>query len=267
MLVAERRIKSIPLRNPVVNWLHPLSRGLVSCFLPGISRGVDLAAELNLFVGGSSKPKFTVTKEGPGLSADASGTEIRATLPSGSPFRFTNQFSSYYRGQVIGTPPSFGVFFGSMYADPLVSPFFVIAVREQAGAYQLQYNDGGAYNNLAGGAVKTSGIVSLAMAATVGGSIRLYDDGAQTVSASLTSAPTADTTAFFSIGAESTTASRYANASCTIVATWNRELSAAEMKALDADPYAIITTAPLQHPAASAFVPPPPLTLMGQIWM
>ena len=84
--------RSLPNGGVRIDWSHPMTNGLIGCYLPGITRGIDLCGNVNLTA--SSGATFdSTTPEGPGMLAGTAATRSGMTGPaSGYPSNLDRWF-------------------------------------------------------------------------------------------------------------------------------------------------------------------------------
>ena len=223
-----------------VNPHHPLARGMIGYWLPGMHERANLAPVPVTDLNSLAFVAPVMTAEGP------SNPTVYAPA-SQPPLWGGTEKSLYWRGVKLGA--STGAFAGYIqvsYINGSISPFTIWGMdmgATDASSGRLTWNAGAGQVTLAAlptcpvGAVRSFGATF-----KVGGNATAYSAGLNVGSAS------------FGAGAPSTTSlsqlwlhanvggsgSGFLNAGCLIACAWDRELTAAEMQQMDADPYGIL---------------------------
>jgi hypothetical protein len=223
-----------------IDWSHPLAKGLIACFLPGISYQ-DLSGncpDLTLNQNPSSPiPPFGVGPEGPvltGAFANTSGSILTCLAPS--QFKNWNNLSLYFRGPrgngngVGGLP----YFFYVSYTSGVGSPFSIASIGDSnntdLSTVGIEYNDGSS-NQKTAGTVNLSAATQISVLGTltVAGNNILYSNGVQVGSNAWVGSSQAITTSTDMININGWVATgRYSPTNCYIACAWNRALSASE---------------------------------------
>ena len=233
-----------------IDWSHPLSVGLIGCWVPGVSL-IDLCLTgLDLQLGSST---FGVSPEGPCIDGilGATGTNYGAAsgdIPSAHPLLHWSRLTWYYRGMTNAASGSIANSFQRLlniaYDNANGNPYSL------AGAY---FNSGTTIApmwNIGGGFVTGVNFTlslpiytefSIASTYVAGGNQQGYFNGA--ISGGVTGVgpgvPSYSATSQIDIAGDFA----YPNSAALktyMVAFWNRDLSAAEIAYLDADPYCFL---------------------------
>lgn len=234
--------KNVPTVPVEVDWSHPLARGLVSCYLPGVS-------------------KFDIAGLGPVLSTltdhvvrpSPFGPLSSGGADSGSVLTDAVQF------QAAGTIHVFGKFDTSGYAVP-----FAIYDAVFGGAIEIDVGFGtialamGVFGYWEFGPPYISGAVmnSITAAFTFSGSLKLYQAGAVTYTGTSEPAPSYSGRSLLIGGNYAGFSSIPAGFGVGAVHLYNRQLSDQEVAWLDAEPFAMlrpVTRRIFSAPAASSW--------------
>ena len=241
---------------PRIDWTHPLANGLISCFVPGVAAGVDptstvgdLTADTSVVLG--------VSQEGPALVTTVVHGGLYKTGGLPSSITGYNQLSLYWRGYPLGNQNTYTLWFGVEYSNTNSNPYHIASITSPGPTtVWLEWNSGGSYSHLGGGYVYSSGVNRLAGTFKVGGNASLYINGVLQEAKSFgASPPTADASATLCLQSAPPNTDRPNNAACFLSLIYNRELSAAEVAALDADPYGFLIWDEQEWPTLSAGSP------------
>jgi hypothetical protein len=238
---------------PRIDWHHPLTFGLVGCWLPGLTRGYDLTDNCSPMAYSTSGTiqSFGSEIEGsvlPGGQTTTEGNIYSVVAPS--VFKGWNNFSLYYRGVLHGTAGNqfnylLYIAFDNGNATP---PYEICSIGDpnSAGALttvSVNWNNSGGEQKGTGVDFTGNSLISCLGTLTVGGNNILYRDGLQVASNAWNTGGTgqATTSATTAIQINGWTfGGRFASPSCYMACAWNRTLSAAEAQYLDADPYGFL---------------------------
>ena len=239
-----------PTSIPVLNRGHPLARGLIGCWLPGVLGGFDLCSNTQLIK--SANASFYPTTDGMGSGAITLGSYCgwnSANLAAPSPLLSWSQLTIFYRGTIIGNSDSYACLAGIAWDNANTSPYFSAAMAAQGGVTDWSQL-AAAWAN---GTSFTSGpVISLiptlgreiSLASTFvsnGGNVNLYLNGAlQNTTAFGTNPPNFGTTPQFVIHLTPSQVARTPNASNNAAFVWNRALSQTELVYLHNDPYCFL---------------------------
>lgn len=237
-----------------IDWKNPLTKGLEVCYIPGFAGGVNITRkgfDLTL-----ARATPGMTPEGPAL-VTAQGTNVNssfsAAIPTTHPLVTSNQASLYWRGLLttaVNPSALFGVAYGSGDADPF--HVYTVCCSNTANKMRIGTNQGTGAGSAVNGNDSASSIPNGtfgSFAATFSypsnpGTTQFYYNGLPDGSA--TSLPYAQkwgssASSMITLSGESTgTGSTAIGSSCSIACIWTRALSAAEIAALDANPYQFI---------------------------
>jgi len=238
-------------RGPVkIDWSHPLAQGLIGCWLPGISGGIDLTG-INPSLVARTASKTGVAVEGPGLVSDAVNTGMKGVVGNTSPLTtWTDGFSIYYRGYKLGSGNNNCDILSIFYDSAGNFPFNVAGLTDPStGQVATVWNHGGSLSQGTAKSVNNPGLNSLGGTFKVGGNAVLYQSGVATDTTAFGSgAPTSTATSTVCIDTRADLSSQWQNSVCYVGYFWNRELSADEMAMLDADPYGFLVPAEGEMP-------------------
>jgi len=242
-----------------VDWTAPLAFGLTGCWVPGVTGALDLSGNNNNLTTDTGAA-FGGTPEGPGLKSTAANSgyyspALAVTNPLQSS---TIGLTLFWRGLMLGAPPSFGGFIAILLGVLDNPPFTITEVRvDNAGNFQLTSNS----TQATGTAIPTSGMHSYCATLTTT-TQRGYVDGVQ--NCTNTVSLTTNSNAVFYINDHIPQSdNRWANAVCTLACAWGRPLSAGEVMGMHLNPYNFL--APAEYEMQTAFFPVPTFTLMPQI--
>lgn len=245
--------RRLPTGNLSIDWSHPLTRGLIGCFVPGVMGGVNLTAQCPPLAIKTATDTRKVNQEGPCWTSTADSAGL---FGASAPAAFTTwtQFSLYWRGfftsYATGNSKIFGVEFNNIGSSP-----FVVASMGFGGnnvPFVVEWNTNGTYTANVGTTL-TAGFQSLGATFKVGGNVVAYRNGL--VLNTTAFGATAPTNAASSLINFQTSNGNTGNlsASGNVGYVWNRELSAAEVTQLDLDPYAFLVA---DEPEMQALQPP-----------
>lgn len=218
---------------PRINWRDPIAEGLLALYLPAIS-GQNLAipglGDLTNY--GSANPGPIPTEEGMGLDCRVTNSGVWGSLPSA--WQFASNVSFFVRFKPFGNPAGEPMLLGVLRGTGSNSVGVSITTGPKL---DLFFNIGGTPHQIIGSLLTTKQMASAAGVYTPGSQVG-YKNGAQDMSASIAGnlnyfSPTLQIGGFHPNGALS-------NTIITLGAIWSRGLSAAEVAALDADPYRLL---------------------------
>lgn len=247
----------LPAPGIKVDTSHPLANGLIGCWAPGISGGVNLAGG-----GADLTPTLTtndIIEDGPALAVTTSTSQLSALALA--PFiGWTTGFSLFWRGKTTASNPvDFTTLIGVSYSVPGGTPFSVASLhrRQTSTNIRAQTNSAGSVVDTADISVALGSTFSAGGSFTVGGNAVLYINGVSRATAAIASAP--NSTASSRVGFGNTVFSSPFNSFTlpNVGYIWNRALSAAEQAQLDAEPYGFLIPAEGEIPAlftAAAFL-------------
>ena len=243
-------IDNVPLGNLRVIWTHPLARNLVTCYVPGVMGGKDLAAfagalDLNINVSTSS---IFDTFGGPALQNTESGSilgPVSPVIPSSHPLRNFTQLTMFWDGCCLNSaqPLNHDNAISINYDNTGASPYIVFSLVTNAASpleLNVQWNTAGVLANGPNSPAPNNYFAPFNMAgsAVVGGNVLSYFNGLLFGTTAFgASAPTSTATTNISVNA-------YYTASCAfntrVAAIWNRALSADEINWLSHHPFCFL---------------------------
>lgn len=238
--------KRVPLMPVEVDWQHPLSRGLVCCFVPGGASGFDNLADYGTRVAANngdfaqrltpgSAGALVSTSIGPGLdSRTASGG---ASGPGGS--NLSAPVTTFTLGWA-------GDYFGATGGSNLESMLMGVSASAARPAQFMNHNSGlifaytqtGFIIRIQSNHIPASGFRALACTFTLNGTALIYSEGVQVGSGAITTmtggwnnSPTVD------LGASLTRANPVISCIGTI---WTRVLTPDEITWVSQEPFAML---------------------------
>jgi Concanavalin A-like lectin/glucanases superfamily len=271
--------KSVPRGGKLsIDWTHPLTQGLIGCWVPGLSGGLDLAGnfqDLSPINATGNVVIPAVDAEGPGYKTTNVGDGLRnSSFPAS--LRLTTQGSVYWRGTFQSSTSAGVILVGSDYDSSGTPPYVGFGLQTVFGGgagpqVNLVWNNGGSTLNTTFGTATVGPVNSWGGTFLSFGNALLYQNGVQIQSSSLAGGLTIGygTTPRVVVCAGYTDNTRVLGATTFLACKWNRALSAAEMALLDQDPYCFLQSdlevewaaGPVQPP-----VPPPnPPLLLGRL--
>jgi len=253
---------------PWINWTHPLTNGLIGCWVPGLSGPIDLTGQVLDLSQNSSAGNIllTTTPDGPALNSLKNAGAGNATYYGIAPssLKTWSNLTMFWRGLVgpsTDPPSSNSTIFGIAYDNALDAPYQVADIGMNASMQTfVDWNAGGTYmpgNSATPVAINTGTMNSIAATFPVGGTVTQYVNGVSVYSGtSFGSAPSTSATSIISIGSYfiSGGATAATATAATLACVWNRILSANEIAFLDADPYCFLTWAEGEWPAIAIAV-------------
>ena len=255
-LLFPRRLRTVPTGKQQINWQSRLANGLMGAWLPGLMGGIDVSGQtLDLINQGGGI--FQPSQEGMGIYSTTSTSGFYNTAPLN--YKSWTQFSLYWRGYIVGSPPSYANFLGVTYDNTGSSAPYTVAQLSMDGGGELCLAgaDGAGFTSVViASSISTPGLFSLGGTIVVGGNCYGYKGGVQKVSGTnWINAPNYTTTSCICINCQ-IGQGRDPNGYCTMAAIWNRALSADEMAYIDAYPYDLFVPVADARPvktAAAAF--------------
>ena len=235
-----------PLRVPSgrfeIDPSHPLSRGIVACYVPGTGNFSDLAGfgpRLNFDTGAA----LGVNAYGPALLSNAPNGRLYSSI-------FPNAWKLTTAGTIswIGRYTSGGInnsaFWGNTANPTGAAPYVGYQIGYSGNnTANFFYNGSNNFHSLSNSSIP-SVLSSISASFVVGGQIVLYMNGQTQQSATwVDGAPDYTGGPISNVGGDSNDTSRYINASTNAVMTWNRALSASEIALLNAAPFSMLRPA------------------------
>jgi hypothetical protein len=252
---------------PWIDWTHPLTNGLIGCWVPGLSGPIDLTGQVLDLSQNSSAGNIllTTTPDGPALNSLKNAGAGNATYYGIAPssFKTWSNLTMFWRGFVGPSGDTLGnnsTIFGIAYDNAVGPPYQVVDLGMTVAVRSfVDWNSGGTYmsgNSGASIAVNFNTMNSIAATFPVSGTVTQYVNGVSVYSGtSFGGAPNTSATSTICIGSYfSGGAHDYTNTAATLACAWNRILSANEVAFLDADPYCFLTWAEGDWPAIAIFV-------------
>lgn len=230
-----------PGPNLTIDWSHPLTRGLIGAFVPGVMGGVNLTGQCPPLAIKTATDTRKTTQEGPSwtTTADSAGL-FGASCPAA--FKTWTQFSIYWRGfftsYTTNNTKVFGIEFDNIGSTP-----FAVASLGYGGStgtnFVAEWNTAGTYTHDVGVAL-TAGMQGMCGTFKVGGNVVLYKNGIVVDTTAFgASNPTNAGSSLINFQTANGNAGNFSG-SGNVGYMWNRELSAAEVTLLDSDPYAFL---------------------------
>lgn len=249
--------RQLPAAGVKIDTAHPLANGLIGCYVPGISGGVNLVG-----IGADLTPTLAtndITQDGPALALTTSTSHLSALALA--PFiGWTTGFSLFWRGRTdpASNPFDYATLIGVSYSDPSGSPFSVATLHRRSLSTNIraQTNSAGTVVDTADWSIALGSTFSAGASFTVGGNAVLYGNGLSQGSAAMASAPnsTATSTIGFGVGVFGSPYNSFSLPNVGYI--WNRALSADEHALLDADPYGFLIPAEGEWPVMFSVVTP-----------
>jgi len=222
----------------MVDWTHPLARGLIAAYLP--SQGLRNLAGLGADLAFGSAANFRASAHGivvPGTAANEGANS--GALPS--TMRPTSSASIFWAGSVTaGTfnTTMLGLEHNNSNSNPWMS---AVLFSAGAGTVTLGYNVSGSYSEIGGAYLDTSGaFATYAGTLEMGGAATVYFNGAQAASQAVGAGSIQyDATAEVDFCAFAADPSRTLNGVGVVGCIWSRALSASEVAALHFSPFSL----------------------------
>ena len=235
----------VPTQPVEIDWSHPLANGLIACYVPGGARGaVDLTG-IGPLVAIRSGSSIAPSSYGAALGSFATSPgAFTGTIPSA--WKLTTGGTIFSAIELTGTPVASSTIFGLAYNSAGTSPFndYVLSFNGSAQP-NFSYNHGGTFASVQStGASLGVGrhTVAGSFVVALGGAIAIYQDGAVVKTGTWAAAPPPSYTGggYLQIAGDNSVTSRIINGSTAISLIYNRPLSAAEVAALDRDPFCML---------------------------
>ena len=223
-----------------IDWGNPLSAGLAGLWLLNENNGdttTDLVSGIGLSV--NSGGGWGETVDGGGLLCKATNSGAYNASPPAS-LKIPNAVSVMWRGVISST--------SSLSYCPIVGMNAALTDTSPYYNYGLYYSSAGhfsVYGSGAGSAIQVSFVPNVGQIYTVVGTVSgtsasLYVSDSPVVTGGVVAIPSYGTSCNFQIGYYPGVTTRNTSGITTAAAVWNRVLSAAEVAALDTDPYSLI---------------------------
>jgi hypothetical protein len=240
---SEQRKRIIPLRNSTIDWTHPMTQGLLGCWLPGLGVG-DLCGNTPNFTYIGANTTIVYTPDGPGMGGTGTNQMYAVTTPAIVKV-FKQGMTLFWRGNILLSPTGGSAnFAGITYDNANTSPYLVIGVGANSSGvnWQWNWNQAGAFNGPSGGPLPTGMHSTLMVVNYSNAQLTFYLDGIQNAQTTQTgtTAPSVTSTSEICISGLHADTTRNTDVLSNIVAYWNRTLSAQEALSLHLDPYQFI---------------------------
>lgn len=255
--------KQVPRGRVRIDWTHPLARGLKFAFLPGMSGGIDLTGN-NYTLDPASAVSQAVSPDGPGCNHTVANSGYNG--PTRSDLYGWNEFTLYARAYQIGSGSGNAAYLGIAENNADTFPWVVAELSSTGSgptsALAVKWQTGGSPSSVTISAASAGSIVGFGGTFKVGGNATAYKNGVNAGSATFgASVPTSQTNGRLYVGQYMGVPTRFTNSIITCGYGWGRELSAAEMALLDADPYGFFISDEDEWPAIAVTSADPTGTL------
>jgi hypothetical protein len=218
---------------PRIDWTNPLTRGLVSCYLPG-QGFFDICG-----VG----PRLTLTSTfsyGNSVEGLAFGSATAAAGAVGSvppALQATTRLTFYWRGVMASATLTNAEIMVLSYNNSWTAPFG-ITLRANTSNLFLGWNNNGSFSSITLATTWATNVVtSVAFTLRTGGSAIGYKNGVSLGSSSAGTGPITYAASPKLCFNNNPAFSGNSNCYALMGLVWNRDLSAREIQALDRDPY------------------------------
>lgn len=245
--------RTVPTGQLKIDWTHPLTQGLLACYVPGVSGGINLTgqgADLSPIVPNTWQDS---TIEGPGWLTVTAGDGLKAVAPAN--FLGTWSGLSFYWRGYFGTASGLGgMVIGIEHSDPESNPYIYAAITFGSNGSPNVFwdsNAGGLVSlNTATNNPNTFMSVGATLPVSTASNVICYQNGAQILTpAALFGIPTTAATTTICLQSSTAANSRSVPATGNIACIWKRPLSADEMAWLDREPYCFLLPAEAEMPA------------------
>lgn len=253
--------RSVPNGRLAIDWAHPIARGLVGFWVPGVTGGIDLTGNCSVLkqVSSATKNYLTVNKEGPVLSGGNSGdcNVMGALAPD--IYKTFSELTLFVRLSPLertGAAQQYPIYLS--HTDGVNGPYLSAAISGAfvGSSYGFEYSTNTTGDtSLTGGVSGTAG-GSIVMTAVVGGAIKCYDRGVQTATGTWagTGLKTMTPTDRISLqGWEAFAGDRVVAQDLYVAGIWNRAVSSDEAMLLEQDPYCFLL--PVEKEMPVIFLP------------
>ena len=249
--------KLLPRGKLKINWINPITRGLIACYVPGCMRGIDLAAiqvgAIDLVNFGAAA-SYKLNAEGPTLSTAVDTLNDVAysnQIPSGHPLITWTTLTLFIRGSFNSSSGNGTSIFSIDWDTGGSSPYVVASLQiNSGGIISNTWNFGGTFKvSTANSSAQTVGVPFSAVTTFggAGGNVIGYINNVQynstTFGASTytVSAPIVDLGSINQGGGS--------GFDFNIAAAWNRVLTATELAYLNNNPYCFLVPEVPEWPA------------------
>lgn len=239
-------------RRVVIDWTHPITQGLIGCWVPGILPNASLVDGLILANGSAPQANF-MTAEGPSIR----NNQANAGLKSGTaPVAFrSNPMSIYWRGVAFGNPSTntavFGVGSHTTATSPFIGPATIAYSGNQLG---LWWNSGGVDTTILISASPPTANTVFSCGGTVPGANQTcfsYLNGKNISSGAFGASAVTFTDGLITYGVYSALETRFSNTDMIMGCIWNRALSDDEHGYIHTNPYDFLMVVDLPFAALS----------------
>jgi hypothetical protein len=240
-IIVPRRVPTVSVE---IDWTHPLSNGLVACYMPGSLRGaVDLTGIGPFLAPVSSAAVIGPTSYGPGLVSDASAASIGSSAVPAA-WKLATAGTIFSALELTGTPVASTSVFGLAYNSSGTTPFNdYLLFFDSSTRLGFAYNHGGTSASVQSLVAMGSGRHTAAATFTISNTapIVIYQDGAATFTGAWSGvSPSYAGGGYLQIGGDISVPTRILHGNTAISLIYNRVLSAAEIAALNIDPFCML---------------------------
>lgn len=243
----------IPTPRLRIDSSHPLAHGLIACYVPGISFGINLVGTGGDLTLSGSYTTILSNVDGPAI--DLTAGRLSTTAPS--LFKtFTNGCALFWRGQLVAAGNNYPMLIGITYDNAGTSPFSVASIHKRAfGGVDIGAQTNSAGTEVFAGTYTASANVqeSVGGSFTVGGNAELFVGGISRATAAMASAPNSTATSTLGFGIDLIATADDPNQRPNVAYIWNRPLTAAEQARLAFDPYCLLIPAEGEMPIMSVY--------------
>lgn len=238
--------KQVPNGPLAVDWTHPLSQGLMACYVPGTNGGQNIAGSGGDLAFGTAA-SIGVGADGPGL-ASTSSTASGLSL-SGVPanLRGKTAYSGYYRGYVSSATTDYAPYL-RLTSNNTGTELFALYCRGFVPS-ELVLNDStngtGEYNISS----NSTGFMSHGASALNGGNLYTYNNGNLVTTQAIGTIDAGSSTSILQIGADPVNNNSSFTGTTYIAALWSRQLTHDEQAWLDREPFCFLVPAEYELPA------------------
>jgi hypothetical protein len=222
---------------------HPLANGLLACYVPGVSGGINLAGRGgNLTpVNSAGNQTWDVGPDGPAWKTTIGGDALSGLAPAA--FLGSNN-SFYWRGIFTSVPASgngnylMGIGYDNVSSAPYL--FQSVDISHSSGFICLEFDNGGYTRQDDPNVVPVNTVIGSCATFSLGGVATIYRNGVSVGTVAYTVQSTSTATSTIYICGNNASTARTIPAKTFFGCIWNRALSANEVAALDADPYGFL---------------------------
>lgn len=223
----------------VIDWTHPLAFGLIGCYLPGISHGINLAGFANHLAYDTAPQGDGATLEGPSHKFNQAHSGLLGTATGDF---LSNPITWYWRGKVItqNTGTSADLCAVSNIAAPTIATG---SINHNGPNLSVFWNHGGTLANFTVASFPAANTLFSASCSFPGpgANVTAYLNGTQSgtptafgVGAATNSSPQ------ISIGTINSVKTNFTATDTICAYAWNRVLDAEEHRFIDQNPYCFL---------------------------